>query len=79
MSAEPREQWYEFRQRETFVRPVYVKASSLAQARDLLATDQAVPGHPPLFPDLEYDRRGRIAPDQAYADHLADERQQNVV
>lgn len=70
----PDERWYEFVEHATFTRPVYVKASSRAEARQRIA--QAVPDYPPSFPDLRFDLRGRVAPDQGYVDSLAAEQRE---
>ncbi len=53
------ERWYEFEQHETFTRRVYVKASSLAEARRRRYGDEAVADYPPNFPDLHIAANGR--------------------
>lgn len=65
------EKWYEFEQRETFTRPIYVKAGSLAEARELLLSGGGVPDYPPNNPDLWVGGRGRIAADQGYVEEFA--------
>jgi hypothetical protein len=68
------ERWYEFEQRETFTRPIYVKAASLREARQALDDGAGVADYPPTFPDMVIGGRGRIARDQEHVDNLAEER-----
>lgn len=61
------DRWYEFEQVETFRRPCYVKASSLAEARQ--RRSEAIGDYPSNYPDLEVRGRGRLA-DQGYVETL---------
>lgn len=64
--------WYEFTQHDTFSRPVYVKAASLAEARRRIGSE-GVPDFPPNFPELRIDRRGHLSKvDDAYVESLRD-------
>lgn len=71
------ERWYEFEERATFTRPVYVKAASVKEARTRMT--EAVADYPPSHPDLAFNLRGRIAADQAYVDALAVEDRRDPV
>lgn len=66
------ERWYEFEQRDTVSRPVYVKATSLKDARARVH-QEGIPDYPPSFPDMWIGGRGRIARDQSHVDALAAE------
>lgn len=65
------ERWYEFEQRETFTRPIYVKAGSLREARTLLRQGEGVADYAPNHPDMWIGGRGRIAVDQEYVEEFA--------
>jgi hypothetical protein len=63
-----KERWYEFEQRETFTRRLFVKASSLTEARRKRYSDEAVSDYAPLFPDLHITARARLVADDRVSD-----------
>jgi hypothetical protein len=72
------ERWYEFEQVEVMVRPIWIKASSLEEARSIKRSDpvgsEGVPDIAPDGPSNIYVRgRGRLAEDQEIADYRAQE------
>jgi hypothetical protein len=68
--------WYEFTQRETFDRSIYVFADNPQDARRRVLVE-GVPDYPPNFPSIEIVGRCQVA-DQQVAQAMADERGERV-